>query len=43
MPAQPHRKIDQSISMPVSDGEGDFELFLVRFDMLADYYAWIEP
>jgi hypothetical protein len=40
---QPRKKIDQSISMPVFDGEGDLELFLDRFDMLADYYEWREP
>jgi hypothetical protein len=40
---QPRKKIDQSISMPVFDGEGDLELFLDRFDMLADYFEWREP
>jgi hypothetical protein len=40
---QLRKRIDHSISMPVFDGEGDLELFLNRFDMLADYFEWEEP
>jgi hypothetical protein len=40
---QLRKRIDHSISMPVFDGEGDLELFLNQFDMLADYYEWQEP
>lgn len=36
------RRIDQSVEMPRFDGIGDLELFIQRFDMLADYYQWPE-
>ena len=39
-PPNIRRRIDQSVEMPKFDGVGDLELFLQRFDMLAEYYDW---
>ena len=34
------KQIDHSIEMPQFDGRSDVELFLRRFELLAEYYAW---
>jgi len=36
------RGIDSSIEMPRFDGTGDLDIFLQRFQTLADYYLWSE-
>ena len=37
---QASRRVDQSIEMPRFDGTGDLELFLRRFQTLAEYFDW---
>ena len=37
---QAPRRVDQSIEMPRFDGTGDLELFLRRFQTLAEYFDW---
>ena len=34
------RRVDHSIEMPRFDGAGDLQLFLQRFNTIADYYNW---
>jgi hypothetical protein len=34
------RVIDHSITLPVFDGYGDLNMFLQRFESIADYYGW---
>jgi len=34
------KQIDHSIEMPQFDGRSDVELFLRRFELLSEYYAW---
>jgi predicted aspartyl protease len=39
-PCGRQRQIDASIEMPHFDGNGDVELFLHRFHMLAEFFQW---